>query len=108
VTLTGTANWQYQREAAEDTAANVLGVVEVIDEVRLEVMAKSNDVKGSITKALERSAKVQADNLSVGTDNGTVTISGTVGSWAEHDAVIAAAWSAPGVTSIDDLVLVEY
>jgi osmotically-inducible protein OsmY len=108
VTLTGTANWQYQREAAEDTAANILGAVEVIDEVRLEVMAKSADVKGSITKALERSAKVQADNLSVDTYNGSVTISGTVGSWAEHDAVIAAAWSAPGVTSIDDLVLVDY
>jgi osmotically-inducible protein OsmY len=108
ITLTGSANWQYQREEAYSTAANVTGVAEVIDQVRLEVMPKSADVKGSIKQALERNADVDADGISVETHNGMVSISGTVGSWGEHDEVIAAAWSAPGVTSIDDLMVVRY
>ena len=108
VTLSGTANWQYQREEAYTTASNVTGVAEVIDQVRLEVMPKAADVQSSIKKALERNADVDADDLTIETHNGTVSISGTVGSWGEHDEVIAAAWSAPGVTSIDDLMVVRY
>jgi osmotically-inducible protein OsmY len=108
ITMTGSANWQYQRQEAYATAANVPGVAEVIDQVRLEVMPKAGDVQDSIKRALERNAEVDADDLSVETHNGTVSISGTVGSWGEHDEVIAAAWSAPGVTSIDDLIVVRY
>ncbi|HVM66327.1 MAG TPA: BON domain-containing protein [Acidimicrobiales bacterium] len=108
VTLTGSANWQYQREEAYTTASNVTGVAEVIDQVRLEVMPKAADVQSSIKKALERNADVDADDLTIETHNGSVSISGTVGSWGEHDEVIAAAWSAPGVTSIDDLMVVRY
>jgi len=108
VTLSGTANWQYQREEAYTTAANVTGVAEVVDNVKLEGGPKAADVQSSIKKALERNADVDADDLTVQTTNGTISISGTVGSWGEHDEVIAAAWSAPGVTSIDDLMVVRY
>jgi osmotically-inducible protein OsmY len=65
-------------------------------------------VKHSIKKALERDAKLDAKNLSVETNDGTVTVTGTVGSWAEHDSAIAAAWSAPGVKKVEDHVLVGY
>jgi osmotically-inducible protein OsmY len=108
VTLTGTANWQYQREEAESTAANVLGVVSVIDDVVLKVMPKAGDVKDSITKALERNASIDAKALSVSAFDSTVKIDGTVRSWPEHDAVINAAWSAPGVMSVDDHLVVSY
>jgi osmotically-inducible protein OsmY len=108
ITLTGSANWQYQRGEAYTTASNVPGVAEVMDQVHLEDMPKAADVQGSIKKALERNADVDADAISVDTSDGTVSISGTVGSWGEHDEVIAAAWSAPGVKSIDDLMVVRY
>jgi osmotically-inducible protein OsmY len=102
VTLTGTAQWQYQREEAESVAANVLGVVEVTDEIRLEPTTPASDVKHAIKKAFKRNAKLDADELSVESTNGTITLRGTVSSWSEHDEAVNAAWAAPGVREVDD------
>jgi osmotically-inducible protein OsmY len=71
-------------------------------------MPSAPDVKDSITKALKRNAGVDGDALAVTTMNGTVTIKGTVRSWAEHDEAIDAAWAAPGVTSVRDDMLIAY
>jgi osmotically-inducible protein OsmY len=50
-----------------------------------------------------------ADGLSVETySGGLVILSGTVRSWAAYDHAVAAAWSAPGVTEVDDRIRVEY
>ena len=35
-------------------------------------------------------------------DNSTVVLEGKVDNWDERHAVESAAWSAPGVTSVDD------
>ena len=109
VTLTGTANWQFERDEAEFVAANILGVISVDDEIDLVPPAPSTgDVKHSIKKAMERNAKLDADALSVDSSNGTVTLHGTVSSWADHDEAIAAAWAAPGVSDVKDRILVAY
>jgi len=109
VTLTGTAEWQFQREEAETTAGKVTGVTEVDDHVDLLNPApKADDVEHSIEKAFKRSAKVDAKGISVTTDYGTVKLAGTVTSWAEHDDALAAAWAAPGVTKVEDLLQVDY
>jgi osmotically-inducible protein OsmY len=65
-------------------------------------------VKESIKKALKRNAALDADDLQISTDNGTVTVKGTVSSWTEHDEAIDAAWAAPGVTSVRDDLEVAY
>jgi osmotically-inducible protein OsmY len=109
VTLTGTADWQFERDEAELVAGNVTGVIGVDDEVMLmSPRPDAHDVKKSIKKAYERNAKLDADLLSVDTLDGTVTVTGTVGSWREHDAAIAAAWAAPGVKKVEDHVLVGF
>ena len=109
VTLTGTAEWQFQRDEAEFIAANVLGVVAVNNEVELMgPVPSAGDVKHSIKKAMERNAKLDADSVSVESSNGTVTLRGTVSSFADHDEAVAAAWAAPGVTDVKDHVLVAY
>jgi osmotically-inducible protein OsmY len=109
VTLTGSADWQFQRDEAEFVAANVLGVTGVEDEVWLVAVEPTVDeVDHSIKKALQRSAKLDAKSLGVETTNGTVTLSGVVSSWSEHDAAVDAAWAAPGVTRVDDRILVDY
>jgi osmotically-inducible protein OsmY len=109
VTLTGRADWQFQRDEAEFVAANVPGVVEVWDAVRLtrSDTAVAN-IEDSIRKALMRNAKLAEEALAIDAENGTVTIEGTVGSWSEHDDAIAVAWAAPGVIAVDDQILVEY
>jgi osmotically-inducible protein OsmY len=109
VTLTGKADWQFQRDEAEFVAANVLGVIEVWDEIQLTRDDPDvADIEESIKKAFARNAKLDQETLSVDTLDGTVTIEGTVNSWSEHDDAIAVAWAAPGVVAVDDQILVEY
>ncbi len=109
VTLTGTANWQYQRDEADSVASNIVGTLDVFNEIELEYPTPSaGDVQESIKKAFKRNAKIDANDLYVTTDNGTVTINGTVSSWAEHDEALDAAWAAPGVKSVHDEMTVGY
>jgi osmotically-inducible protein OsmY len=109
VKLTGEANWQFQRDEAESVVGNVLGVMGVEDEVQLVPPGPTaHDVDHSIKKAMERNAKLDAKAVDVESSNGTVTLRGTVSSWADHDAAVAAAWAAPGVTKVKDHILVAY
>lgn len=109
VTLTGTVQWYYERDEAEFVAGNVLGVTGVDNEIELEAHKPgAAGTKDGIEKALQRNAKLDADGVAVETYNGTIVLSGTVRSWFEHDAAVDAAWAAPGVTSVDDRILVDY
>jgi len=108
VTLTGTAEWQYQREEADDLAGKVLGVLGVDDQIDLtHTEPGAGDVQEAIRKAFKRNAKIDADDLSVDSHDGTVVLTGSVSSWAEHDEALTAAWAAPGVTGVDDYLEVD-
>ena len=108
VTLTGTASWQYQRDEAKFIVANVPGVFAIEDQIKLITSPDGRDIKNDISGAFARSARLDADGLSVSAFPGSVTLSGVVRSWAEHDEAIAAAWAAPGVTEVHDHIKVEY
>ena len=66
------------------------------------------DVRESIKKAFKRDASLDAEDLSIDTFDGTVTLSGHVDSWVEHDAAVNAAWAAPGVRTVEDDIVVDY
>ena len=107
VTLTGNANWHFQRHEAESVAANVPGVTDVLNWIDLVPPGPSaHDVQHAIRKAMERNAKLDADRVSVESANGVVTLRGKVTSWADHDEAVGAAWAAPGVAAVDDHLLV--
>ena len=109
VSLTGTANWQFQRDEARFVAGNVRGVITVEDEIELVAPGpEAGDVKDSIKDAMKRNAKIDAESVSVDSENGKITLSGTVSSWADHDEAVAAAWAAPGVTDVKDNIVVAY
>jgi osmotically-inducible protein OsmY len=108
VTLTGTASWQHQRDEADFVAANVPGVRGITDGITLVPARNATDIAKRIAAAFRRNALLDADDLYVSTTCfGMVTVSGVVHSWAEHDGAVAAAWAAPGVTEVDDRILVE-
>jgi len=110
VTLTGTAQWHYQREKAESRTAEVPGVACVNNAITLAQAdsGDTGDVGAAITAAFRRDAVLEADGLSVESfPGGLVILSGTVRSWIAHDHAMAAAWSAPGVIQIDDRISVE-
>jgi osmotically-inducible protein OsmY len=108
VTLTGTASWQYQRDEAKFIVANVPGVFGIEDRIKLITSPDGRNIENDITGAFARSARLDAEGLSVSTSPGTVTLSGVVHSWAEHDEAIAAAWAAAGVTEVHDHIKVQY
>ena len=109
VTLSGKANWKYQRDEAEFIASSVTGVIGVHNEIELVPPGPSaDDVEHSIKKAMERNAKLDAKSVSVETSNGKVTLRGTVSSWADHDEAVNAAWAAPGVTDVKDDISIVY
>ena len=108
VTLTGTVEWHYQREAAESRTASVPGVIGIDNVIALAQAPDARAAADAISCAFRRDAVLDADGLSVETFfGGLVILSGTVSSSAAHHHAVAAAWSAPGVTDVDDRIDVE-
>ena len=109
VTLTGTVEWQYQRNEAERVAATIGGALEVVDETKLvSATPPAGGTEAAIREAFKRNARLEADRFIIGASNGAVTIEGVVSSWAEHDEALAAVWSVPGVTEVEDRVRIAY
>jgi osmotically-inducible protein OsmY len=102
VTLEGTVDWQYQKDAAERCVQYLLGVKAVTNDILVKPTAQWIDVKNAIEASLTRNAKVDARRIGVETTGSTVRLSGNVSTWAERDEAITAAWSAPGVSAVTD------
>ena len=103
VELTGTVRHGPQRAAAELAVAGLTGVRNVRDDIEIGYDADPADVAAGVQDALDRYALV-ADDSDVGvyTSGNTVTLTGHVRTWAEHDAVVGAAWMASGVSDVRD------
>jgi osmotically-inducible protein OsmY len=103
LTLTGMVKYGRQRQAAELAVAGLTGIRNVRDDIDLSYDADPVDVTLLVQSALDRNALIADDsNVSVDTTGNTVTLSGHVRTWAEHDAVVSAAWMAGGVFKVRD------
>jgi osmotically-inducible protein OsmY len=103
LTLTGTVSYGTERTAAEDAVAGLTGVRNVSDDIEISNDADPVDVTMFVQDALDRYALILDDSdVTVDTHGNTVTLSGHVRTWAEHDAVVDAAWMAAGVYDVRD------
>lgn len=102
VTLTGEVDWPYQFSSAEQCIRPLTGVRGVTNLVTLKPHVRGDDIARQIAAALVRHAEREARHIEVDVDGGTVTLTGTVDSLAEHEAAIGAAFGTRGVTSVVD------
>jgi osmotically-inducible protein OsmY len=107
LTLEGEVEFKYQQTEAEDAVRNLTGVVGVTNLITIKKPAAvPSEVKTTIDTALRRAAEVDADHIKVKVVGDKVILNGTVSSWAERQEAERAAWSAPGVRTVeDDLVI---
>jgi osmotically-inducible protein OsmY len=108
VYLSGEVKWDYQRTAAKNVVEKLYGVKGVISNISIKQLVQPSEVKDRITKALERSADLEAKNIHVEVDGHTVTLTGTVHSLNEKDEARRAAFFAPGVTKVDNKLKIAY
>ncbi len=104
VTLTGLATWEYQRNAAENAIKYLAGVRGVSNKIDVKPELLPSEIKEVIEVALKRNAQLDAKGITVTTDAGRVTLSGNVRTWDNHREVATAAWHAPGVTHVENLL----
>ena len=103
IRLAGTVSYGFQRAAAELAVAGLTGVRNIKDDIEIVWDTDPVDVTLAVQDALDRYALIPDDSdVVVDTSANTVTLSGHVRTWAEHDAVVSAAWMANGVVEVDD------
>ena len=103
LTLTGIVSYGTERTAAEQAVTYLTGVRNVRDDIEISTDADPIDVTLNVQDALDRYALILDDSdVTVDTSGNTVTLTGHVRTWAEHDAVIDAAWMAVGVYDVTD------
>ena len=103
ITLTGTVRYGTERTAAEQAVTYLTGVRNIKDDIDISTDADPIDVTRNVQDALDRYALIPDDSdVMVDTSGNTVTLTGHVRTWAEHDATIDAAWMATGVYDVLD------
>jgi osmotically-inducible protein OsmY len=108
VTLEGTVERSSQRDDAERAVRNLTGVKSVVNNITVTLPRPATEgVQKAIEQALERRAEREARRIRVDVRDGTVTLTGSVHSWAERKSVLAAARFTPGVRTVEDHLRTE-
>jgi osmotically-inducible protein OsmY len=101
ITLEGTVDHRYEREAAEEVVRNLIGVRHIQNQIEVKPLITPSDVKTRVENALRRMAPSEP-HISVDVQGSTVILRGNVQSQAEKRQAERAAWSAPGVSKVED------
>ena len=107
VTLKGEVEWQYQKQDAEQVVRRLAGVKGVANLITVKPHVTPSELKKKIEDALVRNAEIDANKITVEVQGSKAILKGTVRAWAEKEEAARVAWSAPGITSVENRITVE-
>ncbi|MEN0054231.1 MAG: BON domain-containing protein [Mucilaginibacter sp.] len=108
VSLEGEVEWGYQKDAAMNAVRWLKGVKGIISLITVKPRVDIKVIKDNITKALERRADIESNGIKIEALGNKIILKGKVHSWSERVEVGHAAWSAPGVSDVDDQIVIDY
>ena len=99
-TLSGHVPSYAQKRAAEQAALRVAGVKGVANEIDVQIPAQHERTDADIARAAVQALEWNTQIPTVKVDGSTVTLEGTVDSWADREDAEDAVWSAPGIMDV--------
>lgn len=108
VTLTGEVEAKFQADEAKKVAGRISGVTGISNMLVVRGTPSATDVKERIASAFKRQANLDAASVTVSTDGSTVKLGGKVKAWNERRIAERVAWAAPGVTNVEDEIMIAY
>jgi osmotically-inducible protein OsmY len=106
VKLEGKVDWNFQRDCAFHDASKISGVLRLDNRISVKPAINTAAVREKIEQAFERDADLESEKILVRTEGNKVVLSGTVSSWNKRGLAERAAWAAPGVSQIEDNLVV--
>lgn len=109
VSLEGEVEWEYQRANAKAAIENLSGIRSISNLIVVNpvVIATATDIQRKIGAALQRNASLETKQIQVSVIGNKAVLNGIVNSFAEKEAAAVAAWSAPGITDVDNRLEIE-
>jgi osmotically-inducible protein OsmY len=108
VFLTGKVKWAYQKSEAEKSLEYIDGIISISNDIAIVSAAPPINIVDNITKAFQRSATIDANNIDVTVEGNTAILRGSVNSIKEKDDALKAAYLATGITDVKNELQVEY
>ena len=107
VKLEGEVEWEYQRNQAKTAIENLIGVRFVTNLVAVKPKVTPYELQLKINASFLRSANIDAAKVSADVSGSKVTLRGKVRSFAEREDAENAVWSAPGITTVENKLVIE-
>lgn len=104
--LEGTVDWQFQRAAAHHAVHDLHGVRSIENRILVDSGEANGEIKESIESALRRHAVLNSKNIAIETEHRKVVLTGDVHSHSECEEAERVAWSARGVSEVENCLTV--
>lgn len=108
VTLDGTVEWEFERRSAKEAIDELAGIRGITNNIVVKAREiNEKDIKKKINAAFHRSATIDSSSIRVEVTGNTITLFGTVRSWAEKEEAEKVAWASPGVFNVENKIFID-